>query len=846
MVQKEGSLGHYSSTSIDNVLKEVDSSNNGLSFFEAEKRLKEFGLNSLKGKRESNLFFEFLSHLKNPLVLVLLVAAGVSFFFGGKVDAAIIIIIVFLGVILDFFQEYNAGKAVERLKESVKTKVSVIRDGKAKEVFIDHVCVGDIVLLNPGSLVPADARIISSNDLFINQSSLTGESVPAAKTHLKISSRIRSLGELDNIVFLGTSVVSGSGTAVVVRTGLDTEFGKISKDLSAVPAQTEFEKGINSFGFLIMRYMILLVLFIFLFNSIIKHNILQSFLFSVAIAVGLTPELLPAIMSINMAKGSFNMAKKGAIVKKLSSIPDFGSMDVLCTDKTGTLTEDKIKLVKYVDVSGKNSSKVLLNAYLTSFYHTGIVNPLDSAIREFKHIPISGFEKVDEIPFDFVRRKMSVVVEKSKKRYLITKGAPEDVLKSCSHCEVKGKVKKIDVKLKNNITKQYHELSRQGFRVLGVAVKIVRDGKQGYDKNDEVKMRFLGFVAFLDPAKKGVKDVLKEIHQMGISIKILTGDNELVTNKICSDIGLEVKGILIGKDIEKLNDDALRVKVENTTIFARFSPDQKNRVIHALKYNGHVVGYLGDGINDSPSLKTANIGISVNSAVDIAKESADIVLTHKSLEVLKGGVLEGRKTFGNTIKYILMGLSSNFGNMFSVLGAVLFLPFLPMLPIQILLNNFIYDVSQVTIPTDNVDKEFIQKPKRWNMPFIKKFMLTFGTVSSLFDFITFFILFGVFHSTAAVFQTGWFMESLATQTLVIHIIRTRQTPFFKSTASKYLLFSTIACLIIGWTIPYTRLGKYFGFSPLPLNIVLTLTVLVILYLVLVEIVKRWFYKRFDF
>jgi Mg2+-importing ATPase len=840
---KREEISYYSNKPVDKIFAELDTSLRGLSHYESEKRLKEFGKNTLVKKKELHPVFEFLSHFKNPLILILISASLILFFFKENLNAFIILAIVFIGVVLEFFQEFNAGKAAEKLKESVKTTTIVIRDGRRIDVKTENICVGDIIELTPGALVPADARIISSKELFVNQSALTGESLPSEKSE-KTAKRLAMLPEMNNLIFLGTSVVSGSGTAVVIKTGIDTEFGKISKELVQAPPQTEFEKGLASFGYLIMRYTLLLVLFIFLFNSIMKHNILQSFMFSVAVAVGLTPELLPMIMSVNMAKGSLNMAKKGAIVKTLSSIPNFGSMDILCTDKTGTLTEDKIKLIKYTDVFGNSSKKVLKFAYVNSSFHTGITNPLDSAILNFKKIQTAGYEKIDEIPFDFVRRKMSIVVKNLNKLHIITKGSPEEVFKSSTVYEINGRQLKLDQKVKDKITHQYHNLSSQGYRVLAIAYKDVKRKKE-YTKNDESNLILLGFIAFFDPPKKGVGSILKEIHKTGIEVKIITGDNELVTKKICEDIGLEIKGVLLGPEIKKLTDDALKVRVENTTIFARFTPDQKNRIIYALKSNGHVVGYLGDGINDAPSLQTADIGLSVNSAVDVAKESADIILTHKSLEVLKEGVLEGRKTFGNTLKYILMGLSSNFGNMFSVLGAVLFLPFLPMLPVQILLNNLIYDFSQITIPSDNVDKEYTQKPKRWNMKFIKRFMLTFGPVSSVFDFITFFVLFGVFHASAAVFQTGWFMESLATQTLVIHIIRTQQTPFLKSTASKYLIISTLLCVTIGWLIPYTPIGPFLGFKPLPLSLVIILASLVIIYLIIVEIVKRIFYKKYS-
>jgi len=846
MQKKEVGLGYYSSINTDKLLKEFKTSESGLSSQEAEKRILTYGKNILAKQKEVHIVIQFLMHFKSPLILVLIMATIVSFFFGETINAIIILVMILLGVTLEFFQEYSAGKAVQKLKEYVKTKADVLREGKEKEINIEDVCVGDIILLNPGCLIPADARIISSKELFVNQSSLTGESLPTEKFHTTVNSSKKSLFEINNLVFLGTSVVSGSGIAVAVNTGLNTEFGKLSKQLVKESSQTDFEKGITSFGYLIMKAIFFLVLSIFLINSLVKHNFLESFMFSLAVAVGLTPELLPVILSINMAKGSLNMAKKGAIVKKLSAIPSFGSMDILCTDKTGTLTEDKIKLVEYVDISGKNSEDVLLYTYLNSSYHTGIENPLDSAVKYFKRVNVQGYKKIDEIPFDFLRRKMSIVVEKNKNHFLITKGAPEEILRSCHHYELKDKSNKITPKIRSKIIDLFNDLSKQGYRVLAVSVKEIKRKKRSYNKTDESEMKFLGFAVFLDPPKSDVKEIIKETHEMGIKVKVLTGDNELITKKICDEVGLEVHGILLGKDIDSMSDSLFRLRVEDTTIFARCSPDQKNRIINALKYNGHVVGYLGDGINDALSLKTADIGISVNSAVDIAKESADIVLTHKSLEVLKNGVIEGRKSFSNTIKYITMGLSSNFGNMFSILAAVIFLPFLPMLPIQILLNNFIYDFSQITIPTDNVDKESVKRPKKWDMHFIKKFMFTFGPISSLFDMLTFYILYVVFKASESVFQTGWFIESLATQTFVIYIIRTKKIPFLQSRPSNLLIISTLFCVVLGWIIPYTPIGTFFGFSPLPINIIFTIVGLVLVYLLIVEFGKRIFYKKYDF
>ncbi len=843
-------LNYYATVDATAVLNELGSSEKGLNQAEVEKRLRQYGFNALAEKKKLGIILEILHHFKSPLIIILIVATLVSAYFGEVVDALIIGIMILLSVGLDFYLEHDAQKAAEKLKERVKTKATVIRSGEKEEVKIEELCIGDIIELSAGSLVPADSRIIAAKDFFVNQSSLTGESFPVEKTSEIIAAKELSLTDMHNMLFFGTNVISGSATAVIVKTGNSTEFGKIAKSLVSASSETEFEKGIKSFGYLIMKAIIFIVLFIFFFNSLIKGNILESFMFAIAVAVGLTPELLPMIMSVTMARGSLKMADKGVIVKRLSAIPSFGSMDVLCTDKTGTLTEDKIKLVKYTDVYGKESHSVLEFAYINSFNQTGIKNPLDQAVLEFRqdhvHEKLPLYKKIDEIPFDFVRRKMSVIVSKGKSMYMITKGAPEDVFKSCKYYESKGKRKILDTKALKKIKEQYYKFSRQGYRVLAVATKQMNSTRKTYSKNDEYDLELIGFVSFLDPPKNDVGEIVKALEKTGIEVKILTGDNELVTKKICKEIGLRVKGVILGQDISQMDDDGLRIMVEKTTIFARFSPDQKNRVILALRKNGHVVGYLGDGINDAPSLKTSDIGISVDSAVDVAKESADIILTQKSLEALKEGVLEGRKTFGNTMKYIMMGLSSNFGNMFSVAPAVLFLPFLPMLPIQILLNNFIYDCSQITIPADNVDEEFIQKPKRWNMKFIKMFMILLGPISSVFDILTFLMLFFVFKVPAAMFQTGWFIESIATQTLVIHIIRTKKKPFIESTANPKLLFSSIFAVAVAWIIPFTPIGAFFKFQPLPWYIMLAIAGMVIVYLLLVEMAKRLFYKKYDF
>lgn len=835
-------LNEAAKNSLKKIYEEMKSSDKGISIAEAELRLKNHGANSLIEEKRANPIKDYLSQFSNPLILILLAAATISFAVGESLNVLIVIVIVMVSTILNFVQERKAGNAAEKLKERLKTKVDVIRDGQKTEIDLTEVAPGDLVFLNAGDLVPADGRVVSAKDFFINQSSLTGESFPVEKSNANVTIENPSLSDLTNIVFSGTNVVTGTATVIVLKTGKETEFGKIVHNLVQKDEQTDFTIGINKFSNLILKTTVFIVLAIFFINILLKRDFLETFLFAIAVAVGLTPELLPMIMSVTMSTGSVQMAKKGVIVKKLVAIPNFGSMDILCTDKTGTLTEDRIVLVKYTDLIGVNSDDVLINAYLTSSYQTGISNPMDEAVKKFKNLDIGKYKKVDEIPFDFFRKRMSVVVENENSRTLICKGAPEEVFKKCDFFIKDGQQVEMNSDNEAKATEVYYNLSKDGYRVLAIATKTITDDRNVYEIADESNMTLLGFVAFLDPAKSDVGEVIKDLARSGVSIKIITGDNEFVTQKICAEIGVDVKGILLGYQIDELTDDALRVVVEKTTIFARFSPDEKNRIIGALRANGHVVGYMGDGINDAPSLKSADVGISVENAVDVAKESAHIILTDKSLKALLDGILEGRKTFGNSMKYIMMGISSNFGNMFSVIGAVIFLPFLPMIPIQILLNNLLYDFSQLTIPSDNVDPEYIARPKRWDMGFVKKYMVVFGLISSIFDFITFYTLYVFFSVGEKGFQTGWFIESLATQTLIIHIIRTRKIPFIQSSPSTGLLLSTILVVVVGWVLPYTPLGPLFGFTVLSPQIIASIALIVVCYLITVEVAKRIFYK----
>jgi Mg2+-importing ATPase len=833
------------SWSVDEIFSRLRSSHSGLTSQEAVNRLELFGHNEIAKRRKRTAFFELLSHFRSPLILILLIAGIVSAFFGETVNASIIFVIVLVSVVLDFYQETKAEKAADMLKEKVSNTAAALRDGTRQEIKVSEIVPGDIVYLSAGDMIPADGRVITAKDFFVNQSALTGESFPIEKTPAPPKTTRTISTEYNDCVFLGTSVVSGTATVIVARTGNSTEYGRIANRLVARETGTEFERGLTRFGLLIMQVTFLLVIFVFLINALYKRDVLTSLLFSVALAVGLTPELLPMIVSVNLSKGALSLSRRGVIVKRLSSIQNFGSIDILCTDKTGTLTENTITLVLHVDMEGNDSEKVLLYSFLNSHYQTGLKSSLDEAILRFKEINVNDYQKIDEVPFDFVRKRVSIVAEHQRQRFLIAKGAPEEIVRICSYYELGEKASDLTSELESKIQEEYRRLSSEGFRVLAVSYKKVREEKSVYSVADEKDMVFLGFVAFIDPPKKTARDSLRRLKKTGIELKILTGDNELVTRKTCEQLNLEIKGIMLGSEIAQMDDDALARVVEKADIFARVTPAQKDRIMNALKKNGHVVGFLGDGINDAPSMKTADVGISVDNAVDVAKETADIILLRKSLRTLEEGVIEGRKTFGNTMKYIMMGTSSNFGNMFSVAGASLFLPFLPMLPTQILLNNLLYDLSQSSIPTDNVDHEYVEKPKRWDISFIKKFMIFFGPISSIFDFLTFFIMLIVFSATEPLFQTAWFIESLCTQTLVIFVIRTRRTPFYRSRPSWLLLLSGLTIVGVAVALPFTPLGDLFKLVRPPLAFFIVLAGLIAAYLTLVEILKKRFYERYS-
>ncbi|MEM0317765.1 MAG: magnesium-translocating P-type ATPase [Candidatus Nezhaarchaeales archaeon] len=829
---------------VEKLLLRLKSSLNGLTSEEAKRRLELFGYNELPTRKRRTIIVDFLSHFKNPLVVILLIAGLISGFLADMTDMIIIYTIVLFSIILDFYQEHKAEREAEMLRQRVATKATVLRDGVKKEIGLEEIVPGDIVLLSAGDIVPADARIISAKDLLVDESVLTGESFPVEKTDQPLKSYEPLITKWGNYLFMGTSVVSGAAMALVVKTGSSTEYGKIAKRLARRKGETEFEKGLQRFGYMVMQTTFLLITIVFFINALYMRGVLDSLLFAVALAVGLTPELLPMIVTVTLSKGAVLMAKKKVIVKRLAAIQNLGSMDVLCTDKTGTLTENRVKLVLYVDINGEENNKVLLYSYINSYYQTGIKSPLDEAILRFKEMNVKDYEKIDEIPFDSVRKRLSVVIKHKGQRLLITKGAPEEVIKISSFYENGDIVSNMTNEVRKNIEKRYLELSAEGYRVLAVAYKLLREDKPTYTVNDEKEMVFLGFLAFIDPPKETAREALKLLRNSSIEVKILTGDNELVTRKVCEYLGFNVRKVITGSEIAEMSDDVLARVAEEANVFCRLTPAQKERIVNALRNNGHVVGFLGDGINDAPSLKAADIGISVDDAVDVAKESADIILLQKDLGVLYDGILEGRKALGNVMKYILMSISSNFGNMLSVAMASLFLPFLPMLPTQILLNNLLYDFSQSVLPTDEVDVEYVEKPRKLDVHFIKLFMICFGPVSSLFDYITFFTMLYIFKASESLFQTAWFIESLASQTLVVLVIRTVRSPFWRSRPSRLLLFTTVTITVSALILPYTPLGEIFRFVKPPATFYLVLLIILSTYLILTDIIKHWFYEKY--
>lgn len=839
----DNALESYWSLPIEEVFTKLQTKENGLTEDEVKKRQKSFGLNILAQKKQ-NLLVSFVYQFINPLIIILFFASLISALLREATNFLIINTIIVISGSLDFYQQHKAENAAEKLRQKVSLTASVTRNGKEIEIPVSQIVPGDIINLTVGDIVPADCRLIWTKELDLNQSALTGEAYPQTKNEHTELHKNTSVVDRLNTVFMGTNVISGEGKAIAVHTGKQTEIGQISTTLIEKRPDTEFQKQTKSFGFLLMKITFTLVIFVFAVDVFRKQEILDSFLFALALAIGLTPELLPLIITINLSKGAQAMSRTGVIVKDLPAIQNLGSMEVLCTDKTGTLTEDKISLEKYQNLEGTESRDVLLFGYLNSHHQTGIKNPLEHAILAHHEVKVSGYKKIDEIPFDFIRKRLSVVLKNGTKTFLISKGAPEEIFSISKYYLIDNQKHLFGEEAKKKIHEAFTKLSKQGFRVLAVAMKEI-ESKNSYSVKDEHELSLVGLMAFLDPAKQSASLALKNISLQGINLKILTGDNEFVTQKICQDLHLPVQGIVIGSQIDSLSDEALSNLTKTTTIFARVDPNQKRRIINAVKHSGKAVGFMGDGINDAPSLREADIGISVQNGVDVAKESADLILLHKDLNVLKEGVIQGRRTYSNIMKYIMMGTSSNFGNMFSMAGASILLPFLPMLPTQILLNNLLYDLSQLAIPTDNVDPETLNEPKKWNLSYIKHFMITFGPLSSVFDFLTFGGLWFIFKSTQPMFQTGWFIESLITQSLIIFSIRTRKIPFFKSPPSLPLKISALVICAIGLLLPLMPFASTFSFVKPPLVFYLFLGIILCLYFASVEITKGFFFKKYN-
>ncbi len=846
----------------------------GLSTDEVQNRFDVFGLNEVVHEKAPAWYIQFFQAFVDPFIAVLFILAVISLITDviiqkpGDRDyttVGVISTMVLISVLMRFVQEFRSNQAAEKLKSMVKTTATVVRIEGKTELDIKNLVPGDIIQLSAGDMIPADVRILQSKDLFVSQSMLTGEAVPVEKIGDAASNTAKqSPLELNNICFMGTNVVSGTAIAAVVNTGEDTYFGSLSKSLIGKRAETSFDKGVNSVSWLLIRFMLVMVPLVFLINGFTKHDWLQAFLFGLSMAVGLTPAMLPMIVTANLAKGAVNMSKRKVVVKRLNAIQNIGAMDVLCTDKTGTLTMDKIVLERHLNVYGLEDNEVMKWAYLNSFHQTGLKNLLDVAVLE--HVDIHAclkegetYKKIDEIPFDFQRRRMSVILEgPNHKHLLICKGAVEEVLDMCSHAFDPGEdnslqiekddVIPIDDKMRETVLKKSRQLNAEGLRVLLVAVKEYDERPLTYTKADESDMILTGFIGFLDPAKPSASLAISALHKLGVSIKVLTGDNEIVTKKICKDVGIPFTNILLGRDLETMSDEELTSQIDKVSILAKLSPIQKSRVVKVLQAKGHTVGFMGDGINDAAALRDADVGISVDTAVDIAKESADIILLEKDLMVLRKGVINGRRTFGNIIKYIKMTASSNFGNMFSMLGASALLPFLPMLPIQILINNLLYDISQVSIPWDKMDDDYIVTPRKWDASGIGKFMLFIGPISSIFDYATFAVLWFFFKANSPAhqgfFQTGWFIESLLSQTLIIHMIRTRRIPFIQSWATAPVLALTTAIMAIGIYLPFSPLAGAFKLEPMPFIFFPWLIGILVAYCFLTQVIKGWFINRF--
>jgi P-type Mg2+ transporter len=840
-------LDIYWSLATDQLLVDLNTTKQGIQQTDVESRIKQYGPNALKSQSQTTAFGLLLRQFKSPLVLILIFASIISAFVGEWTDAIIVLVVVIGSTMLGFVQEYQASNAVEKLRSQVTIKSNILRSGKPQMLPSEQVVPGDVVLLSAGSLIPADGIVLDAKDFFVNQAVLTGETFPAEKRAGVVPAKA-SLADRINCVFMGTSVRSGMAHVLIVKTGKSTVFGQIAERLGLQPAQTEFERGVQNFGYLLTQVMLVMVVIVLAINIFLAKPPIDSLLFALALAVGLAPELLPAIISITLAHGAQQMAKRGVIVRRLNAIENFGSMDVLCTDKTGTLTEGVVRLDGALDPNGQPSNIVLNYIYLNAHYQTGMSNPLDEAIIAYAEkagIKSDMERKVNEIPYDFVRKCLSVVTANTKEEHtLITKGALENILKLCVQIHIGDQSHLLDGKSLAGIEQRYSDWSDKGFRVLGVAIKKMEGRAASYSTADERDLTFIGFILFFDPPKVDVEKAILDLAKRGVQIKIITGDNDKVARHVAEAVHLPITGLMTGSQLNEMSDDALWHTAERTTIFAEVDPNQKERIILALQKTKHVVGYMGDGINDAPALHTADVGISVDTAVDVAKDAADFVLLKQDLDILREGIDVGRVTFANTLKYILTTISANFGNMFSMAGASLFLPFLPLLASQILLNNFLSDIPGTTIASDNVDAEWVAKPRRWNTVFIRDYMVLFGLVSSIFDFLTFGILLFIFRASPEEFRTGWFIESLLTELVIALVVRTRGL-FFRSRPGKLLLISTMAVVGLTLVLPYVPLNYLFGFIPLSAPLMLTMLGLTGIYVLVTEIAKKYFYSRLE-
>ena len=840
-------------------IEKLNSSPKGLSAEEAERRLGQYGANELAHAKQLGFWGDIFRRCKSPLVVQLLVIAAVSGAIGEAKSAIIVSAMVVLSVGLSYILDRRSSLAVETLGKRVQSRALVLRDGVETEIKITEVVPGDIVLMQAGSIVPADVRLLVAKDFFLSQSSLTGESMPVEKTAQAGEAQGQSAWELANACYLGSSVTSGSARGVVVNTGTRTLFGSIFKSLGEEREKTSFDIGVRSFTWLMIRFMVVMTCAVFFIVGMTKGNWSEALLFALSIAVGLTPEMLPMIVTVNLAKGALAMAAKKVIIKRLPSIQNFGAIDILCTDKTGTLTQDQVVLERYVDITGRTSEDVLSYAYLNSHYQTGLRNLIDHAILDHSDLNVESCRLVDELPFDFQRRRMSVIVDYDEDHVLICKGAVEEVYDCCSHYTIGDEVYPLIEMIRDNLFEEVDKLNRDGFRVLAIAYREFPRNKTNFTVKDESELILLGYVAFFDPPKASATEALELLRKAGVRVKVLTGDNGLVTQRVCTNVGLKAERLVTGAELSKLTPEEFSNIVLKEDIFVKLSPAQKEQIVRALREAGHVVGFMGDGINDTPALKAADVGISVDSAVDVAKETADIVLLEKSLLVLEEGIVEGRRVFANIVKYIRMGASSNFGNMFSVVGASYLLPFLPMSSVQILTNNLLYDFSQTGIPTDRVDEELVVNPLKWNVDNIKRFMVFIGPISSIFDYATFALMWYYFGCSAfsdpgtsaaqqgmhtRLFQTGWFVESLLTQTMIVHIIRTRRVPFFGSRASLHLTLTTLAIMAVASWLPYSPFADTLGMVPLPAIFWAWIAGFLVTYCILTHFVKTWFFNRY--